>query len=377
MANKISFLVAQSLLVIIFLLFNTQSKSLDFYSPTHQDREQNLAQILESNQVLFVGALSLNFTSTANFGNRGTCSGSIDVPINIALLSDGTGKITIKGWNFWYYFNMEGNCIDQGFVRKSGDYTRDVTHANGQFRWETAVYNSQNEPYPGSEVVISGPFDNNNLTASGQSRYIVTDIVCCDPTASASNVLNYQIKAINQQTLPTDPDEHIILNVEEPAPSSQYTGVANVRGWAVAPTGISRIQQFVDGVYSTDIPSGGRRVDVGNAYPAYPSSIQSGFSMAFNYSALESGMHEIKIRATDNVGASKEVPISFEVIRFQNSFITDPGMVSFSNATCTVDGNSVHLTNLTAEGIGYDTILQWWTATQGLEFIRIVSHAGK
>ena len=377
MANKISFLVNPSLLGIIFLLFSTQSKSLDFYSPTHQDREQNLAQILESNEVLFVGALSLNFTSTANFGNRGMCSGSIDLPIKIVLLSDGTGEITVRQWNFWYYFNMEGNCIDQGFVPKSGDYTRDVTHANGQFRWETAVYNPQHEPYPGLEAVISGPFDNNNLTASGQSRYTVTDIVCCDPTASASNVLNYQIKAINQQTLPTDPNEYIILNIEEPAPSSQYTGVANVRGWAVAPTGISRIQQFVDGAYSTDIPSGGMRVDVGNAYPAYPSSIQSGFSMAFNYSALESGMHEIKIRATDNVGASKEVPISFEVIRFQNSFITDPGMVRFSNATCTVDGNSVHLTNLTAEGIGYDTILQWRTATQGLEFTRIVPHAGK
>lgn len=376
MANRISFIVA---LIGAIFLFNPQAKSSDYYSPAPQDREENFVQLstVQSEQASFVGGLSLDFTATADFGKKGTCSGNVDLPVTIVLLSDGTGKITIKSWNFWYHFDPQGDCNDVGFVPKSGDYTQDVTHANELFRWKTAIYNNEQQPFPSSEVVISGPFNNNNLTASGQSRYIETDIDCCGPTSAASIVLNYQIKAINQQTLPVDPDEYIILNIEEPTSSSRYSGVANVRGWAVAPTGISRIQQFIDGVYRTDIPSGGRRSDVGNAYPAYPGSIQSGFSMAFNYSALASGMHELKIRATDNQIASKEVSILFEVIRFQNSFITDPGAISLTNATCAVDGNSVNLTNLTAEGISYDTTLQWRTATQGFEFTRIVPHIGK
>lgn len=369
MANRMLFLVAG---ISAILLLTPQVKSSEYYSPTSEDRMENSVRVLQSEQSSFIGALSLSFTSTANFGFKGTCSGSVDLPATIVLFSDGTGEITIKSWNFWGYFDDQGNCNDQGVVPKSGNYTRGATHSNGQFRWETAVYNNQGQLYPGSEAVITGPVDSNSLTASGQSHYTSTNIACCGQ--SASTVLNFQIKAINQQTLPIDPAEYIILNVEEPTPSSQYSGVANIRGWAVAPTGIYRIQQFIDGVYITDIPSGGNRIDVGNAYPAYPSSIQSGFSMAFNYSALNSGLHEIKIRAIDNEGASKEVSVSFEVIRFQNSFITDPGEVSFTNATCTINAHSINFNNMKVDGIGYDTVLQWRTATQGLEFIRIVPH---
>ncbi|MCU0807904.1 MAG: hypothetical protein MUC53_08175, partial [Candidatus Contendobacter sp.] len=71
-------------------------------------------------------------------------------------------------------------------------------------------------------------------------------------------------------------NEQIILHLEEPGCGNVYSGVGNIRGWAVAPQGIQRIELAIDGVYRTNIPSGGLRTDVGDAYPTYPNANGSG-----------------------------------------------------------------------------------------------------
>jgi len=86
-------------------------------------------------------------------------------------------------------------------------------------------------------------------------------------------------------------NEDIILTVEEPLDSSVYSGVSNIRGWTVAPLGIERIELLVNGVFQTNIPSGGRRSDVGAEFPDFPNSNESGFAMAFNYSNLVEGQN--------------------------------------------------------------------------------------
>ena len=45
--------------------------------------------------------------------------------------------------------------------------------------------------------------------------------------------------------------------------------IANIRGWAVAPQGLQRIELYLDGALQGNIPLGGR-ADVGDAYPAIP-----------------------------------------------------------------------------------------------------------
>jgi len=168
----------------------------------------------------------------------------------------------------------------------------------------------------------------------------------------------------------------IILQLEEPGNGTVYSGVGNVRGWAVAPQGIQRIELAIDGAYRTDIPSGGLRTDVGDAYPTYPNADTSGFSMAFNYSNLALGPHTLTVRAVDGRGDDRTATATFNVTRFDNAFVNDPGSVSLKGATVHDDGRSVLIYNLLVEGKRYDLRLSWRTATQGFAIAEIATSQG-
>ena len=74
--------------------------------------------------------------------------------------------------------------------------------------------------------------------------------------------------------------ETVIVNLEEPNADGVYTGITNLRGWAVAESGIAVIEVDVDGNYAFDVPMGGARGDVAKVYPDFPDADTSGFSMA-------------------------------------------------------------------------------------------------
>ncbi len=164
----------------------------------------------------------------------------------------------------------------------------------------------------------------------------------------------------------------IILTLEEPISNSTYSGVSNIRGWAIAPSGIEHIELFIDGTFLTNIPSGGSRKDVGDAYPTYPNSDQSGFSMAFNYSNLTKDQHTIAIRAIDNNGDSKETWTTFNITRFEIPFIADPGSISLIGANVSNNDTSISIQDLLASGRRYNILLEWRTAIQGFAVTQIV-----
>jgi hypothetical protein len=163
----------------------------------------------------------------------------------------------------------------------------------------------------------------------------------------------------------------IELLLEEPIANSTYSGVANIRGWVVGSAGIDRVELYVDGELKTNIPSGGLRSDVGNAYPSYPNSANAGFSMAFNYSNLAAGQHTVSVRAVDKSGATEDRSVAFSVARFDNPFIDDPAKISLDGATVSRDGQAIVIDNLTADGKTYDVRLDWRTAIQGYAITQI------
>jgi hypothetical protein len=175
---------------------------------------------------------------------------------------------------------------------------------------------------------------------------------------------------------PAATNEQIILTLEEPGSDSVYSGVGNIRGWAVAPQGIQRIELSIDGVYRTDIPSGGLRTDVGDAYPTYPHADASGFSMAFNYSNLAPGPHTLTVRAIDGRDDDRTATVTFNVARFDSSFVNDPGRVSLNGANVRDDGRSILIDNLLVEGKRYNLRLGWRTAAQGFAISEIAASAG-
>jgi hypothetical protein len=165
----------------------------------------------------------------------------------------------------------------------------------------------------------------------------------------------------------------IVMALEEPIAGSAYSGVSNLRGWAVGSAGIDRVELYVDGTFATNVPVGGLRGDVGDRYPSFPDSRNSGFSMAFNYSNLSAGPHAVRVRAVDPQGASQEATVNFNVTRFDNPYIADPAKINLSGASGSFDARSISLKNVSADGKIYDVRLDWRTEAQGFVITQITS----
>ena len=156
----------------------------------------------------------------------------------------------------------------------------------------------------------------------------------------------------------------IIMSIEEPSAGSVMTGIANLRGWAVAPVKINRIEWFLDGEAKGIIPYGGNREDVGQQHSQLPNSGLSGYASALNYSLLPDGAHTLRVRAVDVNGDHNELIISFNVTRFNSSFIKGENGVSIANADISKQGETILLNNVEADGKAYNIVLKWNSATQ-------------
>jgi hypothetical protein len=62
---------------------------------------------------------------------------------------------------------------------------------------------------------------------------------------------------------------------------------------------------------------------------------------------------------------------TFEVVKFKQNFISDPGAVNLSGANCSVSGDEIAVSNASVAGETYDMVLDWRIAEQGFEIIEI------
>ncbi len=162
----------------------------------------------------------------------------------------------------------------------------------------------------------------------------------------------------------------IEMYLETPAQNETYTGVAFVRGWAVAPSGVEKIELYIDGAYILDVPIGESRTAVGELYPNYPDSDKSGFNMAYFYSKLDAGTHTAAVRAVDRNGQYKDVFADFNVVRFDtnqsNNFIRDPSIVSLNAATVINNNGEISIQGVNVDGAYYNIRIGWNNLLQGL-----------
>ena len=169
----------------------------------------------------------------------------------------------------------------------------------------------------------------------------------------------------------TGADSTLRVILEEPVAGETHGGVGNLRGWAVASEGIETIEIWIDGAYAFDAPYGGSRGDVRAAFPDVNDSDRSGFSLAYAYSTLTAGTHTIAAVARDRAGDSMESVASFNVVKFAESFISDPNAVNLDGAACSASADEFLLTDALVSGTLYDIVLKWRTAEQGFEIVEI------
>ena len=167
------------------------------------------------------------------------------------------------------------------------------------------------------------------------------------------------------------PDPEIRIALEEPGRDQTYSGIGNLRGWAISPFGIERILIYIDDEYAFDAPYGGDRGDVGNRFPGYPNSAKSGYSMAFGYANLSPGEHTVTAVALSPSGDGNSASATFTVETFHKPFIRPTDVVDPSGTTIVPDAAGILLENLQIDGRAYDVRLEWQTATQGFEIVEI------
>ncbi len=162
------------------------------------------------------------------------------------------------------------------------------------------------------------------------------------------------------------------LSLEEPVDGEVHSGVGNLRGWAVASSGIEKLEIFIDGVYEFDAPYGASRGDVGNAFPDVENSTNSGYSLSYAYSLLSAGEHSVTAIAHSELGATTQVTNTFTVVKFPSSdYIAGQDAVNLNSASCSVRDDEILLIDALVEDLIHDVTLKWRTPAQGFEIIEV------
>ncbi|MFK7975724.1 MAG: hypothetical protein AB8C02_06285 [Halioglobus sp.] len=224
--------------------------------------------------------------------------------------------------------------------------------------------------YDTSNILLregAGTQDFNNIIVTrggGQSRIARVEF---ESATGGNTVVDDFSFAANEDPIITN----ITITLEEPIASEIHGGVGNLRGWAISPDGIDRVEIFIDGAFAFEAPYGGNRPDVAAAFPSITNSISSGFSLAYGYSNLLPGEHTITARAYSILGAQKDSSSTFTVVGFDKTFIAPGAIVNANNATVTAAGDEISVENISIDGRIYDLKMQWRTAEQGFEIIEI------
>ncbi|MCV6615678.1 MAG: matrixin family metalloprotease [Cellvibrionaceae bacterium] len=160
--------------------------------------------------------------------------------------------------------------------------------------------------------------------------------------------------------------------LEEPHSHGATVGVGNVRGWAVAKSGIAEVEIYIDGVFWDNAPYGASRADVGAQYPTYPNANNSGFSMINNWSNYTEGPHTIVARAIDKLGNVASTSGLAMVDKFDVSYISSADLVKLSD-NISSSGDTITLDNVSINGKSYRIVLKWSNATQQFDIANIIN----
>lgn len=165
---------------------------------------------------------------------------------------------------------------------------------------------------------------------------------------------------------PTDPP--IRMSIEEPFNGDVKAGISNFRGWVVSMNPLVSLTLYRDGILFDTLDHNGKRVDVGNKYPDYPGSENSGFSFTTNFGILSAGQHEYRLVARDNQGNTLEKTVTFDVQRFDDAWVGDDSLISLDNAAVSIAGSrEIRIDGMSHNGKEYRVILNWKKATQGFD----------
>ena len=114
-------------------------------------------------------------------------------------------------------------------------------------------------------------------------------------------------------------NKNMYSNIDEPvANSTVYGGVLKLKGWALNPSGISKINVYIDNIFKGNATIGQSRPDVQNAFPTYTGASTSGYSMNIDVNNLSSGTKTLKVEQIGKDGKTDVVTTKFNIERLSS-----------------------------------------------------------
>lgn len=157
------------------------------------------------------------------------------------------------------------------------------------------------------------------------------------------------------------PTFQFVGDVDSPDPARIHSGVVLVKGWALDPAQISRIELWVDDQFLHKTVMFLPRIDVEQAYPDWPGihTARPGFTTGFLASRFPNGPHTVEMRAYASNG---------DVHAFGRRTITINNSINQSPFGSLDIPGGVGITNLS----GAFPVVGWAADTDGLERIEVM-----
>ena len=178
-----------------------------------------------------------------------------------------------------------------------------------------------NKAYPGYSSGDNAGFEG-NVNISGISegnRKLTVKIIAND--GSVQNIeKTIKIEKAQSRSYLDAPNDNEVVKSK----------TLNVRGWALAGSGVKEVRVYVDGKDLGTVAYGANRADVNKAYPGYSSGDNAGFEGNVNISGISEGNRKLTVKITANDGSVQNIERNFNI---QNDFnykkaklvIVDPG----------------------------------------------------
>ena len=178
-----------------------------------------------------------------------------------------------------------------------------------------------NKAYPGYSSGDNAGFEG-NVNISGISegnRKLTVKIIANDGSVQNIEKTIKVEKAQSRSYLDAPNDNEVVKSK-----------TLNVRGWALAGSGVKEVRVYVDGKDLGTVAYGTKRADVNKAYPGYSSGDNAGFEGNVNISGISEGNRKLTVKITANDGSVQNIERSFNI---ENDFnykkaklvIVDPG----------------------------------------------------
>jgi hypothetical protein len=112
--------------------------------------------------------------------------------------------------------------------------------------------------------------------------------------------------------------------LDSPDPSVPQSGMVLVKGWAIDPQQISKVELFVDDQFQHRLTRFQPLIDVVEAYPNYPGihNIAPGFQTAFMASRFSNGPHTVFVKVT--TGDNRVIEVGRRTIQVDNTINQSP-----------------------------------------------------